>query len=373
MIQHSVLDLAKEMIAIRSVSNDGNIEISDYIEGWLKAAGFTEIERLEYAYKGNKPRANLVARKGEGSGGLAFLSHSDTVPGSEETWAAFDPVVKDGRLFGRGSCDMKGPLAATMIAAAAFDAERLKVPLYVVVSADEEIGLYGAKHLVRHSKLLNNGGPDYGIIAEPTRLIPAYGHKGYAYIKVVAQGKAAHTSSGEGISSSFLIAPFLADMAALNERFNSDPAFMNDEFQPPTNGFNMVISDDGLPNMTAGKSECVLTLRVMPDACTEEIVDLITNKAQNYGLDVVMARVTAPVYTDRESPLVRVVCQATGISQPETIPFATEGFHYRQLMDLVILGPGDIAVAHTVGESIAVAELEKAVNVYTKTIEALCT
>jgi len=371
-MKQDVLDLTKKLVAIRSVSKNGNSEISDYVETWLKAAGFDEIERLEYTYKGSQPKVNLVARKGEGPGGLAFLSHSDTVPGMEETWAAFDPVVKDGRLYGRGSCDMKGPLAATMVAAAAVDAVRLKAPLYIVVSADEEIGLYGAKYVVKHSKLLNDAGPDYGVIAEPTRLIPAHGHKGYAFIKVIAHGKAAHTSSGEGVSSNFLIAPFLADMAALNERFQNDPSFMNDEFQPPTNGFNMVITDDGEPSMTAAKTECVLTFRAMPEAGAEEIVDLITEKAQTYGLEVVRAGVTLPVYTDVESNLVRAARQATGNNQPETVPFATEGFHYRQLMGIVILGPGDIALAHTVGESIAVAELEEAVDIYTKMIETLC-
>lgn len=371
-VNQDLLNLAKEMVAIRSVSKDGNAEISDYIEAWLKATGFDEIEGLEYTYKGSESKVNLVARKGAGPGGLAFLSHSHTVPGMEETWAAFDPVVKNGHLYGRGSCDMKGPLAATMIASAAVDATQLRVPLYIVVTADEEIGLYGAKYVVKHSRLLNDDGPDYGVVAEPTRLIPAHGHKGYAFIKVIAHGKAAHTSSGEGVSSNFLIAPFLADMSTLNERFQNDPSFMNDEFQPATNGFNMVITDDGQTNMTAAKTECVLTLRVMPEACTEEIVNLITEKAQNYGLEIAMARVTPPVYTNRESKLVRVACQATGSERSETIPFGTEGFHYRELMDLVILGPGDIAVAHTIGESIAVAELEKAVDVYARMIAKLC-
>ena len=95
-MKQALLDLTKDMVAIRSVSNDGNTEISDYIEAWLKANGFDEIERLEYTYRGSKPKVNLVAKKGGGSGGLAFLSHSDTVPGMEESWAAFDPVVYMG-------------------------------------------------------------------------------------------------------------------------------------------------------------------------------------------------------------------------------------------------------------------------------------
>jgi acetylornithine deacetylase len=189
---------------------------------------------------------------------------------------------------------------------------------------------------------------------------------------VIAHGKAAHTSTGEGVSASFLIAPFLGEMSALSVRFQNDPSFMNDEFEPATNGFNMVITDDGEPNITAAKAECVLTLRVMPEARTEEIIDLITDEAKEHGLEVTMARVTAPLYTDTDSRLVRAACQATGREQSVTVPFGTEGFHYRRLMDLVILGPGDIEVAHTVGESIAVSELERAVDVYAALIDKLC-
>ena len=367
-----VVDLARALIAIPSVSNDGNIAIIDFIQAWLKEAGFDEIERLDYAYKGRKPRANLVARKGAGSGGLAFLTHSDTVPGAEEAWPAFEPVVEDGRLYGRGSCDMKGPLAAVMVAAAAVAANDLEAPLTIAVSADEEIGLYGAKHIVRHSQLLRDGGPRYGVITEPTRLIPAYGHKGYGYFRIAASGSAAHTSSDAGVSATFLLAPFLAEMATLNKRFQEEPRFMNQAFDPPTNGFNMIVSDDGQTNVTAARSECVLTLRAMPDADTEGIVTLIKESAARHGLEVEMARVTPPVYTDPASHLVQTACAATGVARAETIPFGTEGFHYLSLMPLVVVGPGDIDVAHTVGESVPVAALEQAVDVYGRMIAALC-
>ncbi|MCP4415414.1 MAG: M20/M25/M40 family metallo-hydrolase, partial [Chloroflexi bacterium] len=150
-MKRDVLQLTQEMVAIRSVSQWSNAEVSDYIESWLKEAGFDEIERLEYTFKSDERKVNLIAKKGKGTGGLAFLSHSDTVPGMEASWDAFNPLVKNGRLYGRGSCDMKGPLAATMIAAASVDAAQLKKPLYIVVTADEEIGLYGAKHVVKHS------------------------------------------------------------------------------------------------------------------------------------------------------------------------------------------------------------------------------
>ncbi|MCP4421929.1 MAG: M20 family metallopeptidase [Chloroflexi bacterium] len=370
-MKRDVLQLTQEMVAIRSVSQWSNAEISDYIESWLKEAGFDEIERLEYTFKSDERKVNLVAKKGKGTGGLAFLSHSDTVPGMEASWDAFNPLVKNGRLYGRGSCDMKGPLAATMIAAASVDAAQLKKPLYIVVTADEEIGLYGAKHVVKHSKLLQESKPEYGVVAEPTRLIPVYGHKGFGLIKVTAHGKAAHSSTDEGLSAAFLIAPFLAEMAALKEQFQTDPSFMNDEFQPPTNGFNMIFDQDGKTNITAATASCTLTLRRMPNDRSQEMMDLIVESAEGYGFDV-QARTSLPVYTATDSVLVQAACEATDNFEPETVPYGTDGFHFQKLMELVILGPGDIAVAHTVGESLAVAELETAVNIYKQMITTLC-
>jgi len=368
---HDVVALTSDMVAIPSVSQWSNADVTDYIEDWLRANGFDEIERLEYTYGSDERKCNLVAKKGTGTGGLAFLSHSDTVPGMEDSWGAFQPEIKDGRLYGRGSCDMKGPLAATMIATAEADSNQLNKPVYVVVTADEEIGLYGAKHVVRNSELLKSSQPEYGVVAEPTQLVPVYGHKGYAVIRVKATGTAAHTSSGQGDSASFKLAPFLAEMADLNTKFQTDDTYMNHEFTPPTNGFNITFEDDGATNMTAASATCLVTFRAMPDSHYEDIIEDITTKAEKHGLDV-KAGVSHPVYTDKDSALVQTACDATGISEPQTVPFGTDGFHFQSLMKIVILGPGNIDVAHTVGESVPISELESAVDIYKQMITQLC-
>ncbi|MFT5197099.1 MAG: acetylornithine deacetylase, partial [Candidatus Promineifilaceae bacterium] len=111
-----VLELTKQLISIPSVSKDSNVAVNKVVEDILTTAGF-EIERKEYTDGNGVVKANFVAKIGPGKGGLAFCSHTDTVPGQEEQWPAYDPEEKDGLLFGRGSCDMKGPLAATVLAA----------------------------------------------------------------------------------------------------------------------------------------------------------------------------------------------------------------------------------------------------------------
>lgn len=371
------LKLAQDLIAIKSASQISNAPISDFLQQFFVDSGF-ETERLTYTDPDGLEKVSLVAKKepkagNDISGGIGFFSHSDTVPGAEESWAPYDPVVKEGLLYGRGSCDMKGPLAATMIAAAEADAATLTAPVYVVISADEEVGFGGAKQVCDESKFLNAGGwPALAVVAEPTELEPVYAHKGGHHVKVVAHGRAAHTSTDEGISANFLIAPFLAEMAELATLFKTDDSFTNSEFNPPTNGFNMVLNDgDCAGNVTAARTECKLSLRAMPNSRVDDAVALIVDKAKKYDLEVSYNGINA-FYVERNAPIVELALQATGLPAAKTVPYGTEALFFQNHTQCVILGPGNIAQAHTVGEFIDVAELEQATSVYKKMIAASC-
>ncbi len=370
-MSHDVIALTKDLVAIPSVSRWSNAPVSDYIEDWLRSNGFDEIERLEYTDPNDERKVNIIAKKGSGTGGVAFLSHSDTVIGMEDEWGAFDPVIRDGDLYGRGSCDMKGPLAATMVATASVDPAELDKPVYVVATSDEEIGLLGAKYVVENSELLKTSKPDYGIVAEPTKLIPVYAHKGGGRVMVTAHGVAAHSSSGKGDSASIKLAPFLAEVAELSKKYLTDESYMNREFNPPTNGFNMIYGDNGISNITSASATCVVSVRAMPDARFEDVLEEISDLAKSYGFDVKSGGGPA-VYTDKNSPLVQSACAASGITVPETVPYGTDGFYFQQLMPLVVLGPGDIDVAHTIRESVPVTELESAIEIYKQMIADLC-
>ena len=187
-----VVQLTRDIVAIDSVSQRSNEEVSDLLEETLKGCEF-EVERLEYVDNNGERKVSLVGKKGEGPNGIGLFSHSDTVPGLEGEWDPFDPVIQDGRLFGRGSCDMKGPLAATIAAGAQINAADLKKSLFIVITADEEIGGRGASQVAAESASFNAERPKYGIIAEPTRLTPVYAHKGGGRVFVTATGRAAHT------------------------------------------------------------------------------------------------------------------------------------------------------------------------------------
>ena len=367
----TVVSLTQELVAIHSETTESNATVTDYVHEWLETRGFT-IERLSYPDANGVEKHNLVAKKGDGPGGLGFFSHSDTVPGDPREWEPWDPAIKGGKLYGRGSCDMKGPLAASMIAAAAIGANRLQQPIYLAVAADEEQGHLGAHFMQEQSSTFQAQWPTWAVIPEPTELQPVYAHKGGARVVVTATGRAAHTSTDKGISANFLIAPFLAEMAELANVFKSEKRFQNDEFDPPTNGFNMTI-DDGQcrTNVTAAKTVAQLSIRVMPNDHHEEQIAMIETAARKYDLDVTWGAL-GPFYVDKDAEIIKAACRATGIEQAITVPYGTEAESYQRYTQCVILGPGNIEQAHTIGEWVEVKQLEEAVGIYTRMIEDLC-
>jgi acetylornithine deacetylase len=370
-VKPDVVQLTKDLVAIDSVSQRSNAEVSDLLEETLQRYAF-EVERLEYVDEQGERKVNLVAKKGEGSDGFGLFSHSDTVPGNGWDRDPLDPGVEGGCIIGLGCCDMKGPLAATIVAGADVDASTLKRPLFIVVTSDEETSCLGARHVVEASVLFRTNRPRHGVIAEPTHLTPVYAHKGGGRITVTAHGRAAHTSMDRGISANFLIAPFLAEMAELEKLFKADTSFMNHDFTPPTIGFNMVIDDGGCkPNVTAAKTVCTISFRTMPNDRRDDVIAIVTAKAERYGLHV-SSSITTPFSISPETEIVQAGLRATGVTQPGTIPFGTDAMVFKDHLQLVILGPGDIAQAHTAGEWVEVAQLERAVGVYRRMIEMLC-
>lgn len=367
----NVVELTEDLVAIDSVSQRSNAEVSNYLEALLARCGF-EVERLEYEDVNGELKVSLVAKKGAGPGGFGFFSHSDTVPGSEWDRNPHDPVVENGKLIGLGSCDMKGPLAATIVASADLEASSLKNPLFIIVTADEEVTYGGVQQVVRESNLFREHKPRYGVVAEPTELKPIYAHKGGARILVTAHGKAAHTSTDLGVSANFLIAPFLAEMTELAKLFKNDESFMNDEFSPPTNGFNMVLDDGGCKtNISSPKTVCTLAFRAMPNARCEEIVPMIRERAEKHSLETSSSE-APPFYVSPESDLIKVALEATGSARAATVPFGSEATVYIGHLEPIVLGPGSITQAHTNGEWIDLAQLEEAVGVYRRMIDKLC-
>ena len=370
-----VIELTKELVAIESETHHSNVAVSDHIESVMRTIGF-EIERISYIDTElcDEPteKVNLVGRLGpDTDGGIGFFGHSDVVPGGQG-WTPYEPIVRDGKLYGRGSCDMKGAVASMLVAAGQVGIDQLRYPVFVAVTADEEMGHTGAKYIVENSNLLGAGWPRYAVVGEPTEMIPVYAHKGGVRIDVTAHGRAAHTSTERGISANLLMAPFLAEMAELATLFKTEQRFQNGEFDPPTNGFNMVIDDGGCKlNVTAAKTVCSLGLRAMPDAAVDEATDLIVEAAKRHGFAVAVSGFD-PFYISPASDFIQHACRLTGHEHALAVPYGTEAVWYQARAETLVLGPGDIAQAHTMGEWVTTEQLNRAVDLYGRFIREFC-
>lgn len=358
-MRKQLIELTKELISINSVSSNSNYKVIELCKKLLIESGYT----TEYIkYNNGEEKFNLVAQKGNKPGGIAFVIHIDTVPLHSET--QLHPLIKENRIYGRGACDMKGPAAAALLAGTENEAE---MTITYIITSDEEIGCVGAKYVVEESKLLKENTPDFAIVTEPTELIPIHAHKGLADIAVTAVGKAAHSSLDTGDNANFKIAPFLADIAELKQKYLSDPSYCNNDFIPKTNGLNMVISDNNCAlNITAPFSRALISFRTMPDCKSKEVIEEIKETAENYGLSIV-SNYIEPLYVTPDNIFVKKVEGITG-KKAETVPYLTDAFRFKELFTPIILGPGSIKQAHTKDEYIGIDDLIKGYEIYTQLI-----
>jgi acetylornithine deacetylase len=372
----SPLDYARPLVAFDSVSAKSNVAVTDHIEATLRRLGF-EIERLEYDDKNGVRKATVVGRRGAGTGGLAYFAHSDVVPADD--WALahgpFEPTVKDGRLYGRGSCDMKGSLACALAASEQFPTERLRHPLYVTVTADEEVGMLGAKQVAAESKLFREmvRGGARGIIGEPTELEVVYGHKGGTVIRIVSKGRAAHSSTMKGLNANLAMIPFLAEMKVIHDETQSDPRWQNAEFDPPTLSWNIGINDHTHAiNITAPQSVCTVYFRKMPGIDTQPLVERVLAKAKECGIEATVTDYGKPLYVDPKSPFIAECLKLAGRDMPRTVAYGTDGALLGALKQLCVLGPGSIKQAHTNDEWIALEQLDRGTALYARMIDQWC-
>ncbi len=368
-----VLDYARELVSLASPSRVSNVAVSDSAERILQSIEF-ETERVEYVDENGVHKVNVIGKKGRGTGGLAFFGHTDTVPA--DNWAEgdpFKPFVRDGKLFGRGSCDMKGPDACMMAAAARFTPVDLKRPVYIVLTADEEIGYGGATSVVARSQIFQEIKSGQGIIGEPTMLDVVHGHKGALGFIGIAHGRAAHSSTGLGTNANLALIPYLVELKKFHDELRSDPRWHNPEFDPPYVGFNIGINDGNTAvNITAPRAVATAYARPMPGTDIDELVRRVQAAADQCGIELKIVGHGQTMYTDPKSDFVRQVLAVAGQATSHTVPYGTDGITFGSHLPLVVCGPGDIAQAHTVDEWITIEQLEKGTDLYARLIQRFC-
>jgi acetylornithine deacetylase len=371
------LDYTKQLVSFESTSVLSNVPVTDYAEQQLRRIGFT-VERLEYDDPNGIRKASVVGRKGSGPGGMAYFGHTDVVPADPwlfEDHGPFQPTVVGDRLYGRGTCDMKGSVASALAAAEQFSESDLKRPIYITCTADEEIGYGGAADVAERSELFQEmvAGKANGIIGEPTSLEVVHAHKGVIGFVATSRGKAAHSSTREGLNANLKMIPFLAEMKKIHDEAEVDPNWHNSEFDPPTITWNIGINDHTKAvNITPPQSLCTVYFRPMPGQDGGILLERARKAAEEHGLEFSVPVNGDAVYTDPKSGFVNEVLQIAGRDQPTTVSYGTDGAKLTALEKLVVCGPGSIAQAHTHDEWIALEQLKKGTDLYSRLIKHWC-
>ncbi|MGG5810646.1 M20/M25/M40 family metallo-hydrolase [Falsiroseomonas sp. CW058] len=359
-----VLRLAADLVAIDSRSTLSNIPLADRIEREL--AGF-EVERLDYTDPAGVAKRVLVAHKGP-KGGHALSGHMDTVPATgweSDPWAP--RLDAQGMLHGLGSVDMKGQVAAAILAARAAPAD---VPATLLITADEETTKQGAALIAKESRLAGSLGLKGIVVAEPTSLVPVRGHRSHVAFTATAHGVQAHSSTGKGVNANWKLLPFLAAMRKVHDELRSNPALQDTEYDPPFSDFNLVIDNHGTAvNVTVARATAAIKFRYSAKVDPAPVLRAVRDAARDAGLDLDERHEGTPPELPADHPLVALAARITGRA-PRTAPYGTDASALQALAPCVILGPGDMAQAHTPREFVRAQDLLDAVPLFGRLLAA---
>jgi acetylornithine deacetylase ArgE len=372
-----LVELAKSLISFNTEIPPGNEEecarfIGDYLQDLHVEGAEVQLDRFE------EGRANLVARFGPATPGLLLGGHIDVVPaGGDSAWSSppFEGEVRGGRLYGRGSADMKSALAAILKAVELKARERLGRGLLFVATAGEEVGFEGLKSLYAR-RVLPERAAKFGVLGEPTGLRPVRAHKGLADFRITVTGRSGHASRPElGVNA---IEKGAAIVESLS-RWRRSVANDRDSDLGPTIATATVISGGTKSNVIPGRCELIVDSRWIPKHGTAFVERGLKSMVASLrkGDPTVRAKVelmydSPSLKLPKDHPLVRLAESASGW-RSEVMPYGTEAALYAQHgLPSLVLGPGRLTQAHVVDEYVSVAEVVKAQAIYTKLIEAVC-
>lgn len=378
--EQRIIEQLGQLIGSASVSStdpawdQGNREVIDLLAGWLSHMGFdTEIQHVTEG--GNK--ANLIATRGTGPGGLVLAGHTDTVPFDGGRWNS-DPLKlseRDNRLYGLGSTDMKGFFPLALAAAESFKHVDFQQPLIILATADEESSMNGARALAAAGKPKARA----AIIGEPTSLVPVRMHKGIMMEAVLINGRSGH-SSNPALGNNALdgmhevMGDLIAFRAQMAERY-CNPLF---DIAYPTLNLGHIHGGDS-PNRICGRAALHFDLRMTPEGNNADVREDIRQRLEligrQRGLDLELRPLiqdVSPFAEPADSELVMLAEKLTGHSAV-AVAFATEAPFLQQLgMQTIVMGPGSIDQAHQPDEFMPLDQIDPCIGLLERFIQHYC-
>ncbi|MCY1493239.1 Acetylornithine deacetylase [compost metagenome] len=361
--------LLERLIGFATVSRDSNLELIVFIRDYLAEQGVES----ELFYNPERTKANLFATIGpRDRGGIVLSGHTDVVPVDGQAWTVepFRLTEREGRLYGRGTADMKGFIASVLAAVPAFLEQPLAMPVHLAFSYDEEVGCLGVRPMLAELEKRPHK-PRLCLIGEPTEMKPVLGHKGKLAMRCQVQGAACHSAYAPyGVNAIEYAARLIGRLGAIGAEL-AKPERQDDRFDPPFSTVQTGIIKGGRAlNIVPAECEFDFEVRALPDFDARQVADDLQSYAETELLpqmravqpdtDIRLQPLSAypGLATAADSEAAQLLALLSGSTEFGTVAFGTEGGLFDQAgIPAVVCGPGSMDQGHKPDEYISLEQL----------------
>ncbi len=377
------IDILAKLVAFDTTSRRSNLDLIRWVEGYLADLGVPS-RRVPNA---DGTKSNLMAMIGPAvEGGVVLSGHTDVVPVDGQPWSS-DPwtlTERDGRLYGRGTCDMKGFLALALAAAPDLAKATLSKPVHLAFSYDEEVGCLGAPDMI---EVIAREAPRPAlvVVGEPTDMVAVRAHKGIASFIVTVTGREAHSSLTHlGVSANMAAIKLMAMLVALSERLERE-ADPNSPFTPKGATLTVGQVNGGTAvNILARECVFVFDLRTPAGMDPEALLADFFAAAQRMNAEIKVKAPEGGVRIERRSLTPAFAPEEDGVAEafarklagdngpPRVVPYAAEAGQFQGAgFSTVICGPGSIDQAHQPDEYVEISQMQRGAAFMRRLIEDL--
>lgn len=363
-------EMIEKLVSFDTTSHLSNLDLIGFVESYLAGHGV----RSQRVMNEDGSKANLFATLGPGdrAGGIVLSGHTDVVPVEGQDWSSdpFSAIERDGKLFGRGTSDMKSFIAVALAFVPEFLKEGPKVPVHFALSYDEEVGCLGVRPMI-DSIVRSMPRPQVVVVGEPSSMKVVNAHKSIQSYRTVVTGLEGHSSATDkGVNAVIHAAELIGFLAGIAEEMR-ERGDASGRFQPPFTSVNVGPIKGGTAlNIIPKTCSFLWEYRALPDLHPDEIITRFNEHAEKHVLPRMRAvhpganietsvRAQAPgLVPDEGSPGETLVMKLAQCNSAEAVSYGTEAGLF-QLADIptVVCGPGDIAQAHKPDEFVALSQI----------------
>ena len=367
----TTIEILKTLVTFPTISANSNMKLVDYCSDLLKKIG-AEVKIIK---NDNNTKANLYATIGPRNiPGVMLSGHTDVVPVEGQSWSVptFEMTNKDNKLYGRGTADMKGFVACALHAAIKASEMKLKTPLHLAFSYDEEIGCVGVRSMITKLKQAPFV-PIFCIVGEPTLMQIATGHKGKVNVSVKLKGKEAHSAlSATGLNAIYLAVEMINKIRSIENEIKEGCSH-DDEYDVPHTTLHVGKIEGGVAlNIVPNNASFLFEIRNLPGDDPDIILTKIRKGAEDIlskylkdfpsaKIDIEVINQYPPLGTSKNSDVVNFLKSLTGNNSTLKVSFGTEGglFSNELKIPTAICGPGSMSQGHKPDEYVSIDQINK--------------